>query len=828
MGQDHFRGRGVGDAKKARLRRAAAVVFVCLLLRPTVDPPPVQTQEASIPAQRRPIPAMEPPAKRMRLSHAIGADKVDESHPDYIEGQRRNNEQLKSSFEGIFAKYAALSDMMSDEIDMRTGEIVKDRGHMRSLDKEYRKQLRRQMAPDEEELPDDLFANDPHIAGEEEGEESDGDERDELAPSMSPEPTPRRLDAVPPANADVEQAPPLELPQQVDIPVPDTPVNALQASLPTTATPAAHLLQLVQFPQTPAGQQARRTFEVQTAQAVQQAVASILSSLLPNTSALQLPPLDLLQSPATPSVNPSEVAPAVASNIFSLPQPSSGSVLPTAAQSSPVTVSHTKRRRRAMGVQEKTRQSERSQGHAPLVIEEKEKDPPNVSLETEQPSANEPIANEDTIETSGRRRRRGPFIFTEEDDQHIIESKVGHKLKWFDIVSSRAHWKNWPLHVFHHHWSKSLAKKAARMDLSHLSAESGRAAVTHQLENPSLPKQSEAKSPSSPIEARHLPTPSSLEKDEDQDHHDRAIYDNLEDTIASGGHFDDDEKDLLSIYGDGIGSPVNGIEDNLTDDNREIPETPLELTQEDSIQQLLQGTVTRENTADIAAPSVEAQNAQIPFPFPHDSLTTQIPSSPTASFKTPTTTTIQQTPPSKNPTINSSFSSISTAKLHSSPTLHRPTTDLDLDLDLVPPTIHTCPLCKQTFPTPSLLHAHTLTPHPKFILYRPSSPLPSTQFDPLATEDSPPPHPRTPTIKTEPVDTPGNFLLSSPRMETPVGKKVGGGEEAMSLRRSAYKRVKAGWAVRGRGTPVGKGRRSLKGRGKRGWEGEESEDELGR
>ena len=773
---------------------------------------------------------MEPPAKRMRLTHAIGAEKVDESHPDYIEGQRRNNEQLKNSFEGIFAKYAALSDMMSDEIDMRTGEIVKDRGHMRGLDKEYRKQLRRQMAPDEEELPDDLFANDPRIAGEEEGEEeSDGDERDELAPSMSPEPAPRRLDAVPPANAHVEQAPPLEPPQQVDIPVPDTPVNALQASLPTTATPAAHLLQLVQFPQTPAGQQARKTFEVQTAQAVQQAVASILSSLLPNTSALQLPQLDLLQSPATPSVNPSEVAPAVASNVISLPQPSSDPALPTAAQSSPVTVSHTKRRRRAMGVQAKTRQSERSQGHVPLVLQEKEDDPPNDSGEAEQPSVNQPIANEDAIETSGRRRRRGLFVFTAEDDQHIIELKVGHKLKWVDIVSSRAHWKKWPLHVFHQHWSKSLAKKAARMDLSHLSAKNERTAVAHQPENPSPRKQSEAKSPSSPIQAHHLPTPSSLEKDEDEDHPDMAIYDNLEVTIASGGHFDDDEKDLLSIYGDGTGSPANGIEDNLTDDNREIPETPLELTQEDSIQQLLQGTVTRENTADIAAPSVEAQTAQLPFPFPPDSLTTQIPSSPTASFKTPTTTTIQQTPPSKK-TIANSFSSLSTTKLHSSPLLHHPAqspenNDLDA-LNSFPP-IYTCPLCKQTFLTRFLFHTHTLTPHPKLIPYRPSSPLPSTQFDPLGTEDSPPPLPRTPTIKIEPVDTPGNFLLSSPRVDgTPMGAKVGGGEEAVSLRRSAYKRVKAGWAVRGKGTPGGKGRRSLRGRGKRGWE-EESDDEWG-
>lgn len=806
-------------------------------------------------AQRRLIPtAMEPPAKRMRLSHAIGVDTVDESNPDYIEGQRRNNEQLKNSFESIFAKYAAVSDMMSDEIDMRTGEIVKDRGHMRSLDKEYRKQLRRRMASEESQLPDDLFRNDPDMGGEEEDEELDGDERDELAPSMSPEPTPRNLDALPAVSAGVEHAPPLQAPQQVDIPVPDTPANALRAPLATSATPAAHLIQLVQFPQTPAGQQARKAFEVQTAQAVQQAVASILSSLLPDTSAFQPQLFNPLQSPATPTVDLSEVAPATAPNLFPQPQPYSAPALNMVAQSSPVTASHTNRRQRAKAVHIRTKQLESSREHVPLILEEDEFEAEDNAGETEQPSVSEQTINGDTNETlelvtlpKRQRARRGRYIFTVEDDQHIIESKIVHKLKWADIISSRAHWKNWPMRVFHNHWSHSLAKKAATMDMSRLNTNIERGSDAHQSENPSLRKQAEAENPISPTHVRHLPTPSSLEQDEGGDHDEISPYDNLEDTIASGGHFDDDEKDLLSIYGDDTRPDVTANstidetedEDDRTDDGREIPETPLELTQEDSIQQLLQGTVTRENTADIAAPSVESQNAQMLAAFSHDDIETVITSSPTASFKTPTTTRFQQTPPSRGFIDDSSFSAKSITKLKTySPTRYeaQSSNSDDDDINLLnndfPPTLHQCPRCKQTFPTTTLLRAHEKTPHPKEVPYRPSSPLPAaTQFDPLATEDSPPP-PTTPTIKLEPMDPPRNFLLSSPEFRTPMsaphakGLLSSGAKSSGKMSRSAYNRVKASWAQKGRGSPVPGRRRSLKEvPRKRVWE-EESEDEL--
>ena len=135
---------------------------------------------------------------------------------------------------------------------------------------EYRKRLGRRDVQDDSQLADDLSVNDPDMEGGD--EESDGDARDELAPSQPPEPVLRKLVASTTAGADNGQEVTLPAREQVDIPVPEIPVhtlqNTLQNTLAVSANPAADLVQLVQFPQTPAGQQAR------------QAVASILTPSL--------------------------------------------------------------------------------------------------------------------------------------------------------------------------------------------------------------------------------------------------------------------------------------------------------------------------------------------------------------------------------------------------------------------------------------------------------------------------------------------------------------------------------------------------------------------
>ena len=73
---------------------------------------------------------MEPPLKRQRLSTTV------ESEDDLQERRVRNDLQLKSRFETIFEKYSKDFDGIGDEIDMRTGEIVVNNGHILGMTNE--------------------------------------------------------------------------------------------------------------------------------------------------------------------------------------------------------------------------------------------------------------------------------------------------------------------------------------------------------------------------------------------------------------------------------------------------------------------------------------------------------------------------------------------------------------------------------------------------------------------------------------------------------------------------------------------------------------------
>ena len=73
---------------------------------------------------------MEPPFKRQRLSTTV------ESEDDLQERRVRNDLQLKSRFETIFEKYSKDFEGIGDEIDMRTGEIVVNNGHILGMTSE--------------------------------------------------------------------------------------------------------------------------------------------------------------------------------------------------------------------------------------------------------------------------------------------------------------------------------------------------------------------------------------------------------------------------------------------------------------------------------------------------------------------------------------------------------------------------------------------------------------------------------------------------------------------------------------------------------------------
>ena len=73
---------------------------------------------------------MEPPLKRQRLSTTF------EPEDDLQERRVRNDLQLKSRFETIFEKYSKDFEGIGDEIDMRTGEIVVNNGHILGMTSE--------------------------------------------------------------------------------------------------------------------------------------------------------------------------------------------------------------------------------------------------------------------------------------------------------------------------------------------------------------------------------------------------------------------------------------------------------------------------------------------------------------------------------------------------------------------------------------------------------------------------------------------------------------------------------------------------------------------
>lgn len=773
--------------------------------------------------------AMEPPAKRMRILQSIGVDEVDESNPEYIKGKQQNSEWLKNKWDAIYAKYGAMPDMMSDEVDMRgNGSIVVDRGHMRKLDKEYRNRLGRRRtvmpADDDTQLVDDMFANDKEMGVDDE-QDSEYDERDELAPSQSPEPVLRKSDnTLPDENTGNQQMFPITPSNfQTGVSVPNTPTNAaLQATLAASANPTANLIQLVQFPETPAGQQARRAFEAQTAQAVQQAVASIFSSLLSNAPSLQPQQLNLLQAPETPItpvIETSEIAPAT---LLSLYRPSPPALADLPARSSPVSVAQGERRKRrsfASGIHIKTKRHDSTRQDIPLVLEN------HISQDVEVPSGESSdnvgtlkqnqCPREDPLEHSREpNKRTQKYVFTAEDDQYIIESRIIHKRTWVEIINSRPQWKNWHKSAFWAHWSKKLKERAAAMEKSG-ELQEYRIQIDHAQPGPQgashMNEKQELQPQSSPVAAQHLPTPSSLGHDDQEWSGDAPDFEAAEDLIASGGHFDDDEKDLLSLCGDSgpmcdvQEDSLHGDTDEVLDDAREIPETPLNLTQESSIQAILQGTVTRENTADIAiGPSTKQDDAP------------------------------QKAKAKAKPGMG-----------HSAAVSHATKAQ---DATFVS-TLHTCPLCKQTFPTAAILNTHTAQPHPREIHVRASSTLPA--LNATANDDNDELQaPTTPIcIKHEPLDDDGpptNFLLSSPTQvfKTPVAAAAtataastaapsSGAKSTGKLSRSAYNQVKRSWARKGAAsTPVAKKRKrqsAVEVSRKRFWDDVEnggSEDEL--
>lgn len=78
---------------------------------------------------------MESPLKRKRLSLSP-AEENEPSDVDLHEARARNDMRLKSIFEGIFEKYGRDFTDVGDEIDLQTGDIMINNGHIHTLDAE--------------------------------------------------------------------------------------------------------------------------------------------------------------------------------------------------------------------------------------------------------------------------------------------------------------------------------------------------------------------------------------------------------------------------------------------------------------------------------------------------------------------------------------------------------------------------------------------------------------------------------------------------------------------------------------------------------------------
>ncbi|KAI0594771.1 hypothetical protein F4775DRAFT_416262 [Biscogniauxia sp. FL1348] len=111
---------------------------------------------------------MEPPSKRLKLQQAL-YESDDEANQDELsmtpsqfdarqdplyqldKGRAKAATRLKSTFESIFEKYEKDFTGIGDEIDLRTGEIIIDNGHLQSLEDEKDGGREGSVSSDEEE-----------------------------------------------------------------------------------------------------------------------------------------------------------------------------------------------------------------------------------------------------------------------------------------------------------------------------------------------------------------------------------------------------------------------------------------------------------------------------------------------------------------------------------------------------------------------------------------------------------------------------------------------------------------------------------------------------
>ena len=526
---------------------------------------------------------MEPPAKRMRILHSV---EVDEDNAEYIKAKQKQQQKLKSRFESIFEKFGNMNPSQSDEIDFNTNRVVVDRGHLR--------RIKRQANGKEKTLLESIvMGSGSHLEDEEDEQEGEGEDSvDELAPPQLVKPkaagSPEQDTSKQPTEATEANAPQSAIPQPAF-----TTTSTPQFGIPQTpnpSNPTADLLRHLQFPQTPAGQQAQSAFHASLLQTIHQAVNQAVAGLvLPNAS---IPFANAAPPPITPITTDDKVAPATDPKWFFPPLSAQPRQCPV-AQSSPLPSYTTAPIASEIGQFADNISIKFAIGGSAASIHTR----PNESSPTRPRRTSPRVEIQRRIPRTARK-----YHFTHEDDVYISKRKRIDGVSWAVIKDGQQKWKGWPMAALHNRWNL-IKDRNLHLQEPAVASKGGRVVGEDQVSQEHHPAVSKP--------PHHLPTPSSSEH---EDYH-RGLVQSTEDGIpdlrSSSTHYDDDERDLLSLAGDdsdGDQLPINHDDDDtLVDVSGDVILPSIEtrdLIDEDTLQSDLLADLPTQD--DVATPVRES------------------------------------------------------------------------------------------------------------------------------------------------------------------------------------------------------------------------------
>ncbi|KAI4917564.1 uncharacterized protein J4E92_008958 [Alternaria infectoria] len=529
---------------------------------------------------------MEQPAKRMRILQSV---EVDEDNAEYTKAKQKQQQKLKSRFESIFEKFGNMNPSQSDEIDFNTNRVVVDRGHLR--------RIKRQSNGKEKTLLESIvMGSGSHSEDDEDDDEEKGegeDSEDELAPPQLVKPktaeSPEQ-DTSKQQTAATDTDAPQPATSQQDLPTTSIPhFGTPQTPYPPNST--ADLLRQVQFPQTPAGQQAQNAFHASLLQTINQAIHQAVSGfILPNAP---IPFANAAPPPITPITTDDKVAPATDPKWFFPPLSVQPRQCPI-AQSSPLT---------SYATAPIAKETDQEHSHTISMGVAKEKSAVSIRTRPDESSPTRPRRTSPRVEIQRRIPRTArKYHFTREDDVYISKRRAIEGASWAGIKDGQQKWKEWPISALHNRWN------VIKNQNLHLQEPAVAPTGCHVVGDNQVSKEHHPDVPKPP---HHLPTPSSSEHEDYHQSLVRSTEDGVQNLRSSSTHYDDDERDLLSLAGDDSDEdqlPVNHDDDDaLLDTSGDVILPSIEtrdLIDEDTLQSDLLADLPTQD--DIATPVRES------------------------------------------------------------------------------------------------------------------------------------------------------------------------------------------------------------------------------